>query len=136
MPTAPQLEPRVEGPVEAPALVFIQGWPDDLSLWDELVSVLRASYCCVRFNLPNYPGAERRRWGYSHDEIVAGVAQCIRGVSAGQPVTLIAHDWGAFWAYRLHDRHPELVVRVVTLDIGPVVRPKPSELPFIAGYQL
>jgi cis-3-alkyl-4-acyloxetan-2-one decarboxylase len=132
----PHLTPRIEGPVDAPMLVFVQGWPDDMSVWDELVAALRPSYRCVRVDLPNYPGAVNRRWGYSHDEMVAGLAQCIRGVSPDRPVTLVAHDWGAFWSYRLHDRHPELVARFVALDVGPVVKPAPRELAFIVGYQL
>lgn len=136
MSTAPQLTPHVEGPLDAPTLVFVQGWPDDMRLWDQLVGVLRSTYRCVRFNLPNYPGAAYRRWGFSHDEVVDSIAQCIRSISPQRAITLIAHDWGAFWSYRLHHRYPELVARFVALDIGPVVTPSPRDAVFIAAYQL
>jgi cis-3-alkyl-4-acyloxetan-2-one decarboxylase len=133
--TSPRLEPHIEGAADGPMLFFVQGWPDDLTLWDEFVSVLRDRYRCVRVNLPNYPGAEYRRWGYDHDAMVEGLAHCIREVSPGRPLTLIAHDWGAVWGYRLHHRHPELISRFVALDIGPVVRPSPGEAAFIVAYQ-
>lgn len=130
------LIPQVEGAPEGPTLFFIQGWPDDSSLWDDLVSGLRDRYRCVRTNLPNYPGAAQRRWGFDHDEIVSALEACIREVQPAGPVTLIAHDWGAFWSYRLHARRPELVARFVALDIGPVVKPNPREAAYILAYQL
>jgi pimeloyl-ACP methyl ester carboxylesterase len=129
------LAPRVEGLPDGPTLFFVQGWPDDSSLWNDLVADVRERYRCVRVNLPNYPGAQYRRWGFDHDQIVSALAICIRDVSPGRPVTLIAHDWGAFWSYRLHVRHPELISRVVALDIGPVVKPNPREAAFIVSYQ-
>lgn len=133
--TAPLLVPRIEGAKDGPTLFFVQGWPDDATLWDDFVAVLRDRYRCVRVDLPNYPGAEYRRWGYSHDAIATGLARCIREVSPAAPLTLIAHDWGAVWGYRLHHRHPELLCRLVALDIGPVVKPSPSEAAIIAAYQ-
>lgn len=133
--TKPRLEPRIEGSADGPTLFFVQGWPDDLTLWDELVAVLRDRYRCARVNLPNYPGAEHRRWGYSHDQIVEGLAQCLRELSPDRPLTLIAHDWGAVWGYRLHQRYPELLSRFVALDIGPEVKPSPGEAAFIVAYQ-
>ncbi len=132
----PKLTPHVDGPAHGPTLVFMQGWPDDVSVWDDMISVLRDRYRCVRFNMPNYPGAERRRWGYSHDEIVEGVARCIREVSPNAPVTLVAHDWGAFWAYRVQHAHPALVARMVTMDVGPDLKPTRGAMLFTAGYQL
>jgi pimeloyl-ACP methyl ester carboxylesterase len=131
----PVLEPRIEGAEDGPTLFFVQGWPDDLSMWDELVAALRDRYRCVRVNLPNYPGAETTRWGYDHEQVAEGLAQCVRRVSPDGPLTLIAHDWGAVWGYRMHLRHPELVSRWVALDIGPVVKPTAREAAIIIGYQ-
>jgi len=132
---APLLKPQVDGPAEAELLLFIQGWPDDHTLWADLVAALRDRYRCVRVDLPNYSGAEHRRWGYSHEEIVEGLAHCVRSVSGGKPVTLIGHDWGAYWTYALHHRHPELVARIVGLDVAPHMKPTIREILFILSYQ-
>lgn len=132
----PRLAPHITGNAQGPTLVFMQGWPDDTSVWDDMIAALSDRYRCVRFNMPNYPGAERRRWGFTHEEIVESVARCIREVSPEQAVTLIAHDWGAFWAYRVQDTHPALAARMVTLDVGPDLKPTGGAMVFTAGYQL
>lgn len=131
-----QLTPQTEGPAQAPTLVFMQGWPDDMTVWDDMVSALRDRYRCVRFNMPNYPGAAHQRWGYTHEDIVEAVARCVREVSPNAPVTLVAHDWGAFWAYRVQNTHPSLVSRMVTMDVGPDLKPTGGAMVLTAGYQL
>jgi pimeloyl-ACP methyl ester carboxylesterase len=131
----PRLKPIVEGAAGGDTLFFVQGWPDDPTLWDELVDALSDRYRCVRVVLPNYEGGEYRRWGYSHDDIVEGLADCIRSFAAAKPVTLVAHDWGALWGYMLHHRHPELVARIVGLDVGPDMKPSPRELVLLLAYQ-
>jgi len=134
-PQAPKLKPIVEGQDQAETLLFVQGWPDDHTLWDELVALLRDRYRCVRVDMPNYGDAEQQRWGYSHEQMVLGLAALVRQVSPGRPVTLVAHDWGAYWGYALHHRHPELVKRIVGLDVAPHFQPSPLEGLFIATYQ-
>jgi pimeloyl-ACP methyl ester carboxylesterase len=129
------LRPQVEGNATGETLFFVQGWPDDHTLWNDQVAALRDRYRCVRVDMPNYPDGEQRRWGYDHDTIAEALAACIRSVSPDRPVTLIAHDWGAYWAYVMHHRHPELVSRLVGLDIAPSVKPKPHEAVLIAAYQ-
>jgi pimeloyl-ACP methyl ester carboxylesterase len=133
--STPHLSPSIGGLDSGPTLLFVQGWPDDLSMWDSLVAALRDRYRCVRVNMPNYPGAEYRRWGYDHEQMAEGLAQCVREISRGKPITLIAHDWGAVWSYRMHLRHPELVSRFVALDIGPDVKPNATEAAIIVAYQ-
>jgi pimeloyl-ACP methyl ester carboxylesterase len=133
--TPPVLKPLVEGPADGAPLFFVQGWPDDHSLWDEQVARLRDRYRCVRIDLPNHEGAVYRRWGYSHEEMVEGLANCVRAFSPAQPITLIGHDWGAYWAYWLHHRYPDLVSRIVGLDVAPDIKPNAREVLLIIVYQ-
>jgi pimeloyl-ACP methyl ester carboxylesterase len=44
----PLLKPIIEGAAEGDTVFFIQGWPDDHTLWDEQVERLRDRYRCVR----------------------------------------------------------------------------------------
>lgn len=131
----PELTPNVEGPNDGETLFFVHGWPDDSRIWDGIVDSVRDRYRCVRVELPSYSGAEYRRWGVSQDAMVEAMADCIRRVSPGKPVTLIVHDWGAHWGYWLHHHHPELVERIVGLDISPDVKPNLYEVSVIIGYQ-
>ncbi len=130
-----RLEPIVEGSDSGETIVFIQGWPDDATLWDQHVASLSARYSCVRTTMPNFDGRRSARWGYSTDEIVEALAEMVREVSADAPVTLVLHDWGCYWGYILHQRHPELVARLVGLDIAPHVEPSPAAMLGIVAYQ-
>ncbi len=130
-----RLEALVEGPATGETLVFIQGWPDDASLWDQHVSALSARYRCVRTTLPNFDGRRTARWGYGTDEIVDALTAVIREVSPNNRVTLILHDWGCYWGHLLHHRHPELVARIAGLDVAPHVEPGPVAALGIVAYQ-
>jgi pimeloyl-ACP methyl ester carboxylesterase len=129
------LDAIVEGPASGETLVFIQGWPDDATLWDAHVASLSGRYRCVRTTMPNFDGRRTVRWGYSTDEIVEALAEMVREVSPDAPVTLILHDWGCYWGHTLHHRYPHLVARVAGLDVAPHVEPGPGAVLGIIAYQ-
>jgi len=95
---------------------MIHGWPDSYRLWDGQVAVLKERYRCVRFTLPGFDLGPKR--AYALDEIIATVRRVIEQTSPQQKVTLLLHDWGCFMGYQFALRHPELVERVVGVDIG------------------
>lgn len=130
-----RLDAAVEGLDSGETLVFIQGWPDDATLWDEQVALLADRYRCVRLTMPNFDGRRSVRWGYSTQEIVDALAEMIRRVSPDSPVTLVLHDWGCYWGHLLHHRHPDLVSRVVSLDVAPHVEPGLGAMLGIMAYQ-
>jgi cis-3-alkyl-4-acyloxetan-2-one decarboxylase len=129
------LTPLVEGNEAGETLVFIHGWPDDASLWDGAVAVLRDTHRCVRVTLPNFAGDRTARWGYSTEEIVEALGDLVRDAGGGRPVTLVLHDWGCYWGHAVHHRHPELVARVAGLDLGPHYSPTLGALAGIVAYQ-
>lgn len=130
-----RLEPIIDGPDVAETIVFVQGWPDDATLWDEHVAALSDRYRCVRLTMPNFDGRRTARWGYSTEEIVSAIEGLVREVSPERPVTLVLHDWGCFWGSIVHHRHPRLAWRVAALDIAPHVEPKPLAMLGIIAYQ-
>jgi pimeloyl-ACP methyl ester carboxylesterase len=129
------LAPIVEGNDAGETVVFIQGWPDDASLWDPAVAALRGTYRCVRATLPNYAGDRSARWGYSTEEIVAGLTEMVRDAGRGARVTLVLHDWGCYWGHAVHHRAPELVARVASVDVAPHYQPTPGAMLGIVAYQ-
>lgn len=131
----PHLTPIVEGNESGETIVFIQGWPDDASLWAGAVAALRGNYRCVRTTLPNYGGDRTARWGYSTTEILDALEKLVREAGRGRPVTLVLHDWGSYWGHALHHRRPELVARVATVDVAPHYRPSPAGVLGIIAYQ-
>ena len=120
-------------------IVIVHGWPDTHRLWDAQVAALRSRWRCLRFTLPGFaPGHARR--AYSLDEVVAAIDAVVG--QAGAPVTLLLHDWGCFFGYRFAQQRPELVERIVAVDVGDAgSRPHLRQTPLLAkaalaGYPL
>lgn len=98
------------------AIVFVHGWPDTAQLWDAQVAALRHEWRCVRFTLP---GFERPSRGpYAHDEVVEHLRRIVEHACPGERVTLVLHDWGGIFGWWLAARHPQLVSRLVFVDLG------------------
>jgi pimeloyl-ACP methyl ester carboxylesterase len=130
-----RLTPIVEGNDAGETIVFIQGWPDDASLWDAAVAALRDQYRCVRMTLPNYGGDRTTRWGYDTVEIVDALEELVREAGRGKPVTLVLHDWGCYWGHVVHHRRPDLVWRVAGIDVAPHYQPSRAAAAGIVAYQ-
>jgi len=99
------------------SVVMIHGWPDTHRLWDAQVQALKANYRCVRFTLPGFdvtkPGG-----AYSLDELVDTARRVVEKACPGERVTLLLHDWGCVFGYHFASRHPQLVKRVIGVDVG------------------
>lgn len=98
-------------------IVMIHGWPDTHRLWDTTVQALQGPYRCIRFTLPGFePGTPRR--AYPVADLVATFKAIVEQACPGQRVTLLLHDWGCVFGYAFAAQHPELVERIVGVDIG------------------
>jgi pimeloyl-ACP methyl ester carboxylesterase len=119
-PTTRSIVERMEVLVEgtAPhAIVMIHGWPDTHRLWDRQVAALRDHYRCIRFTLPGFELRGARR-AYSLDQLVDVVRCIVEQASPDRPVTLLLHDWGCVFGYQFAMRYPQLVERVIGVDVG------------------
>ena len=96
---------------------MIHGWPDTHRLWDGQVAALQDRYRCVRFTLPGYDLSQPGR-AYSLDEVVETIRKVVAAACPGGRSTLLLHDWGCFFGYQFAMRHPEMVERVIGVDIG------------------
>jgi pimeloyl-ACP methyl ester carboxylesterase len=99
------------------SILMIHGWPDTYRLWDAQVSALKDRYRCVRFTLPGFDISQPGR-AYSLDEVIETIRRVVDETCASQPVILLLHDWGCFFGYQFAIRHPQLVERVIGVDIG------------------
>ena len=118
----PRFTPTMDGREGGETIVFIQGWPDDATLWNGSVAALGDTYRCVRVTLPNYRGDRTARWGYTTAELVQALEGLIREAGGGRPVTLVMHDWGCYWGHAVHHRCPDLVARIAGVDVSPHYR--------------
>lgn len=99
------------------AIVMIHGWPDTHRLWDAQVAALKERYRCVRFTLPGFDLSQPKR-AYALDEVVETIRRVVEQACPAERVTLLLHDWGCFFGYQFAARHPQLVERVIGVDIG------------------
>lgn len=99
------------------AIVMIHGWPDTHRLWDAQVEALKASYRCVRFTLPGFERTAAAR-AYGLGEVIEIIRGVVERICPGARVTLLLHDWGCFYGYQFAMKYPEVVERVVGVDIG------------------
>lgn len=121
-----------EGEAGTP-LVFLHGWPDDPSLWDDLISRFRPRRClCVQ--LPAFPGSDRAT-GADFPVLVEALEACLREEVGEAKVIFVGHDWGAVLTYLFATRYPERLDRVVTLDVGGHLKIEPSYAAAFLGYQ-
>jgi pimeloyl-ACP methyl ester carboxylesterase len=112
-----QLHAKVSGPVDAPVLLFIHGFPEFWYAWREQLSDLGRDYRCVAldlrgFNLSSQPAPLE---AYKPAKILADVCAVIHAL--GAPVHgLIAHDWGGAVAWSLAAQHPQLLKKFAILN--------------------
>jgi len=130
-----KMQTKIEGDPTCETIVFVHGWPDDGSVWNRQVEVLKDKYQCVRVTAPHFDGQEKNKWGYDHDEIVELLKNTIKQVSPNKKVILMIHDWGAYWGYCLHKKNPDLISKIICLDIGGHFAPKFREKLMIISYQ-
>eukprot|EP00616_Rhizochromulina_sp_CCMP1243_P003641 CAMPEP_0118967030 /NCGR_PEP_ID=MMETSP1173-20130426/4444_1 /TAXON_ID=1034831 /ORGANISM="Rhizochromulina marina cf, Strain CCMP1243" /LENGTH=283 /DNA_ID=CAMNT_0006915921 /DNA_START=27 /DNA_END=878 /DNA_ORIENTATION=+ len=118
-----------------PVAFFLAGWPDDHSCWEQVAPSLHKTHtvavaCFPDYDIkaPAYGAGKLRRWfGYDLTEVCDMVAEAIKEVAPGKQVLYIGHDWGAYMAYLLAAKYPELFSKMVTLDVG-IVTPEGSTI--------
>jgi pimeloyl-ACP methyl ester carboxylesterase len=89
---------------------------------------LKADYLCVRVTLPHFGSSTVGKdaasssfspWGYSFPDMADILAASIRKAVSRGKVTLVAHDWGSHYAFHIQNKYPQLIRRMVVLDVGP-----------------
>lgn len=92
-----------EGNPEGPTVVLVHGWPDSHVLWDGVVPLLTDKFRVIRYD-SRAAGASSGPKSYTYytmahlaDDFAAVIAE----LSPGEPVHVLAHDWGSstIWEY-------------------------------------
>lgn len=116
---------RAAGAPDAPALIFLHGFPEAAFVWDELLLHFADRYRCVAPNLRGFEQSsapvdvEAYRVKHLIADIEALVAHCNRvaGRAADAPLqALVAHDWGGAVAWSIAAQRPALLERLVIIN--------------------
>lgn len=85
------------GDPAAPTVVAVHGYPDDRHVWDAVAADLAADHHVVTYDVRGHggSGAPGGQAGYDLELLAADLRAVCDAVSPGEPVHLLAHDWGA-----------------------------------------
>ena len=110
---------RVAGPEHGPLVVFLHGFPEAAFVWDDLLQhfaqPVHGGHRCVAPNLRGYEhsSAPADVASYRAKHLVQDIQALIEAEASaagrtGEPITLVAHDWGGALAWALAAQHPHL----------------------------
>jgi NAD(P)-dependent dehydrogenase (short-subunit alcohol dehydrogenase family)/pimeloyl-ACP methyl ester carboxylesterase len=92
-----------EGNLEGPTAVLVHGFPDSHVLWDGVVPLLAERFRIIRYDNRGvgFSSAPKPASAYTMERFADDFAAITGELSAGQPVHVLAHDWGsvAIWEY-------------------------------------
>ena len=109
---------RAAGPLDAPRLLFVHGFPEAAFVWDEVMLALADRYRCIAPNLRGYErsSAPAEVEAYRAKHLMADLEALIAQTGQGPLAALIAHDWGGAVAWNLAVQRPELMQRLVIIN--------------------
>ncbi|MGE8499695.1 MAG: alpha/beta fold hydrolase [Pseudomonas sp.] len=89
------------GNAEGPPLLLVHGYPDNHSVWLPLIRELEKHYRIIAYDVRGFgdSAVPRRCRDYHLEKLANDLEAVINATSAGQPVHLIAHDWGSIQAW-------------------------------------
>ncbi|MDQ5854742.1 MAG: SDR family oxidoreductase, partial [Actinomycetota bacterium] len=85
------------GPIDAPTVICVHGYPDDHTVWDGVAAELAPRYRVASYDVrgSGESGKPRSRPAYRLDQLALDLAAVVNAVSPARPVHLLAHDWGS-----------------------------------------
>lgn len=68
--------------------------------------------------------------------MVKRIERTVERVGNGQPVILIAHDFGCMYSFKFEAKRPDLVRKMVAVDVGGAVKPSVIGAVLMVTYQV
>jgi pimeloyl-ACP methyl ester carboxylesterase len=103
---------------QGPLLVLLPGWPETWWEWHKVMPRLARTHRVVAVDLRGMGGSDKPVGGYDKKTMAADIAALIRHLGGGQ-ADVVGHDIGSMVAYSLAATAPDLVHRLVLVDVAP-----------------
>ncbi|MGM9483433.1 alpha/beta fold hydrolase [Roseateles sp. NT4] len=109
---------RACGPVDAPRLLFLHGFPEASFVWEAVMAGFGQRWRCLAPDLRGYgeSSAPADVAAYRAKHLVADLAALVAQTGSGPLHALIAHDWGGALAWNMAAQRPELLQRLVIIN--------------------
>ncbi|MEA2989958.1 MAG: 3-oxoadipate enol-lactonase, partial [Alphaproteobacteria bacterium] len=113
---------QVDGPDNAPWLIFSNSLLTNLAMWDDQVADLKSSYRILRYDQRGHGGTQVPDGKYSFDILTADVVALMDALSIRR-AHFAGISMGGMTALLLAQRHPERFDRIIAADCGPASTP-------------
>eukprot|EP00741_Cyanophora_paradoxa_P006834 tig00001052_g6609.t1 len=99
-------------------MLFLHGFPEFHFSWREQMQEFSEDYYCVAVDMRGYYTSSKPEGveAYDMELLVRDVRRAVEALGF-QSCTLVAHDWGGVIAWIAAYRHPEVVRRLVNMNI-------------------
>ncbi|HIP95748.1 MAG TPA: alpha/beta hydrolase, partial [Anaerolineae bacterium] len=97
-------------------VVFVHGWGDSSAIWKETVADLSSDFRCIVLDLPGHGDSPAGQGPWSIKTLTAPV-QILMGALGITAATIVGHSMGGVVALQLASEHPELVKRLVLVNV-------------------
>lgn len=99
-------------------LVFLHGWPQSWYEWRKIIPSLAERFTVIAPDLRGLGDSERPMGGYDKRTLASDVYALVKSLGFSK-IGLTGHDWGGAVAFYLAYDHPEMVERLMILDMIP-----------------
>jgi len=103
---------------QGPLVVMVHGFPDYWYTWRDQMPVLAKHFQVVAIDQRGYNKSDQPKGvaNYSVDKLVADVAAVIKHFKQDKAI-IVGHDWGGFVAWSFAMMRPEMIDRLVVLNL-------------------
>ena len=127
---AGEVQVTERGPRTAPSIVLIHCFSCAIDWWDEMMPLLQRDHRLVAVDLLGHGGSEKPGSGYTPENQAAVVAEALERLRV-KNATVVGHSLGGSVGVALTEQSPDLVDRLVIVDMPP--DNSYGDLGFIAG---
>ncbi len=117
LPTGVTLTVQLAGPEDAPAIIFLHGFPESHRTWRALVPELAPAFRCIAPDQRGFARSDKPEGveAYAVDEVLGDLLALADALKIGR-FTLVGHDWGGAVAWAAALKHPDRIARLVILN--------------------
>src|SRR3546814_10533202 len=103
-----------EGPRDAPALIFLHGFPESHRTWRHQIAHFSDRFRCIAPDQRGYRGSSKPQEveAYTPDKLIGDVFQLADALGIGK-FTIVGHDWGGAPSKRLSIGYFILLLSIV-----------------------
>ena len=113
-----------EGPKDAPALIFLHGFPENHRTWRHQIAHFRDSFRCIAPDQRGYRGSSKPQEveAYTPDKLIGDVFLLAEALGI-ETFTIVGHNWGGAiaWGVALGGQHSRVTRAVIANAPHPAI---------------